>query len=96
MNNKELQSAIASKLGISQSETEVLIQSTVDAMMKKLSENKQISIHGFGSLEVRKKEERLTVNPLTKKRTMVPAKLALAFKPSTVYKDKIKELPRYE
>lgn len=96
MNNKELQATLASKLGVSSSESEALINATVEALIEKLSENKSVSLHGFGTFEVRKKNERLTVNPLTKERSIVPAKQALAFKPSTVYKDKVKELPRHE
>jgi DNA-binding protein HU-beta len=72
------------------------LQATLASKLDKLSDNKSVSIHGFGTFEVRKKNERLTVNPLTKERSIVPAKQALAFKPSTVYKDKVKELPRHE
>lgn len=96
MNNKELQTALAAKLEMSTSEVDLFLQSTVDAMVDQLKANKTINIQGFGSFEVRKKEERVTVNPLTKVRSMVPAKLSLAFKTSTVYKDKIKDLPRHE
>ncbi len=94
MNNKELQTAIASKLDVPQSEAENLINAAIEALTGKLCEEKTVSLHGFGAFEVRHKKERLTVNPLTKERSIVPAKKALAFKPSTVYKDKIKELPR--
>ncbi len=94
MNNKELQAAIASNLALSQSETETLIHAAVSAISDKLSEQKSVSIHGFGTFEIREKKERVTVNPLTKKRSIVPSKIAVAFKPSTVYKDKIKDLPR--
>lgn len=96
MNNKELQTALAAKLEMSTSEVDLFLQSTVDAMVDQLKANKTINIQGFGSFEVRKKEERVTVNPLTKVRSMVPSKLSLAFKTSTVYKDKIKDLPRHE
>lgn len=96
MNNKELQSALAAKLKISTSEVEKMLQSTIEAMVDQLKESKSINIQGFGSFEVRKKDERVSVNPVTKVRTMVPAKLSLAFKTSTVYKEKIKELPRHE
>jgi DNA-binding protein HU-beta len=96
LNNKELQTALAAKLEMSTSEVDLFLQSTVDAMVDQLKANKTINIQGFGSFEVRKKEERVTVNPLTKVRSMVPAKLSLAFKTSTVYKDKIKDLPRHE
>jgi DNA-binding protein HU-beta len=96
LNNKELQTALAGKLEMSTSEIDLFLQSTVDVMVDQLKANKTINIQGFGSFEVRKKEERVTVNPLTKVRSMVPAKLSLAFKTSTVYKDKIKDLPRHE
>ncbi len=96
MNNKELQSALAAKLDISISEVEELLKSTVDAMVNQLQDGKVVNIQGFGSFEVRKKAERVSVNPITKERKMVPAKLSLAFKTSTVYKDKIKELPHHE
>lgn len=96
MNNKELQSTLAAKLKLSSSEVETLLQSTIDAMVDQLKADKTINIQGFGSFEVRKKDERVSVNPITKIRTMVPAKLSLAFKTSTVYKEKIKELPRHE
>jgi DNA-binding protein HU-beta len=94
LTNKELQVAIASKLDVTQLEAEKLINATIEALTGKLREDKTLSMHGFGAFEVRQKKERLTVNPLTKERSMVPAKKALAFKPSTVYKEKIKELPR--
>lgn len=96
MNNKELQSALAAKLKISTAEVETLLHATVEAMVDQLKNNKSINIQGFGSLEVREKAERVSVNPVTKLRTMVPAKLSLAFKTSTVYKEKLKELPRHE
>ncbi len=96
MNNKELQSALAAKMDISTTEVELLLKSTIDAMLAQLQDDKAVNIQGFGSFEVRQKAERISVNPITKERKMVPAKLSLAFKTSTVYKDKIKELPRHE
>lgn len=96
LNNKELQSALAAKLKISTSEVENLLHTTIDAIVDQLKDGKSINIQGFGSFEVREKAERVSVNPVTKVRTMIPAKLSLAFKTSTVYKEKIKELPRHE
>lgn len=96
MNNKELQSALAAKLKLSTSEVEKLLSSTIDAIVDQLKADKSVNIQGFGSFEVRKKEERLTVNPVTKVRSIVPAKLSLAFKTSAVYKDKIKDIVRHE
>jgi len=39
---------------------------------------------------VKKKMERVVVNPATKQRKLIPPKLVLAFKPSTVLKEKMK------
>ncbi|EXY65380.1 HU family DNA-binding protein, partial [Bacteroides fragilis] len=51
---------------------------------------------GFGTFEVKKKAERIVINPVTKLRLLVPPKLVLAFKPSPILKDKFKETFPYE
>ncbi len=94
MNNKEFQSSIAAKLGISKADTEALQQSIVDALIYELKENNSINIQGFGSFEVREKNERIVINPITKERSVVPSKKALTFKVSSVYKEKVKDIPR--
>jgi DNA-binding protein HU-beta len=94
MNNKEFQSALAAKLGISSAEVEELQQAATTALVNELQTGNSINVQGFGSFEVREKEERAVVNPLTKERSIVPAKKALAFKVSAVYKEKIKDTPR--
>ena len=40
--------------------------------------------------EVKKKAERITINPTTKLRMLVPPKLVLTYRPSTTLKDKFK------
>ena len=49
-----------------------------------------VSLSGFGVLEVKKKNERVSVNPTTGKRMLVPPKLVLTYKPSSLLKDKLK------
>ncbi|MEE1541543.1 MAG: HU family DNA-binding protein, partial [Paludibacteraceae bacterium] len=63
----------------------------VGAMTKELLDGNSVALQGFGLLEVRKKEERISVNPSTKQRMLIPPKLSLAFKPSVTLKDKYKE-----
>lgn len=96
MNNKELLSKLSAKLKLTQSETSILLAEFMQASTYQLVNGKSISIQGFGTLEVRKKEERLSVNPLTKKRTLIPPKLAVAYKMSNVLKEKIKDIPSHE
>lgn len=59
-------------------------------MTRQLEEENVISVQGFGTFEVKKKAERIAVSPTTKQRMLVPPKLVLAYKPSTLLKDKFK------
>lgn len=67
-----------------------LIASLVNGMEKQLEDGNSIFIQGFGSFEVKKKTERIAVNPNTKKRMLIPPKLILTFKPCSLLKDKYK------
>ena len=55
-----------------------------------LLEGKTIAIQGFGTFEVKKKMERISVNPTTQQRMLIPPKLVLSYKPSTNLKEKFK------
>ena len=48
------------------------------------------NISGFGVLEVKMRNERLSVNPKTGQRFLVPPKIVPSFKPSNKLKDKFK------
>lgn len=71
-------------------ETSELIASLIAVMTEQLQEENTIAIQSFGSFEVKKKAERILVNPGTKQRMLVPPKLVLSFKPSIALKDKFK------
>lgn len=90
MNNKEFISELSKRLGYTAKDTSELLAFTVSAMSRQLQENNVVSIQGFGSFEVRKKAERISVNPVSKQRMLVPPKLALIYKPSIILKDKFK------
>lgn len=93
MNHKELINSIAEKLDQPKGEVEKMLDSTVSVFVKNLSEGNNIGIQGFGNFEIRKKEERISVHPVTQVRTLIPPKLVVNFKQSTILKDKLKELP---
>lgn len=59
-------------------------------MSQQWQEGNVISIQGFGTFEVKKKIERISVNPVTKQRMLIPPKLILTYKPSSSLKDKFK------
>jgi len=90
MNNKEFISELASRMGYSTNYTQRLVTSIVNDMGDSLMEGDAIQVPNFGTFEVKKKMERVMVNPSTGQRMLVPPKLVLGFKPSTTWKDKIK------
>jgi DNA-binding protein HU-beta len=96
MNYKELQQTIANRLEISQEDVDMLIGAMNERIVSILSEGNSVGMQGFGILEVRKKQQRLVVNPQTQKHTIVPPKMVVNFKPSNAMKEKSKSTPRYE
>ena len=63
-------------------------------MTQELQEGKIIAIQGFGTFEVKKKMERISVNPSTQQRMLIPPKLVLTYKPSITLKEKFKQVPQ--
>ena len=89
MNNKELVSNVASKMNLPKTEVKFMLEVFTEICKNQLKEDNSIGFQGFGTFEIRKKEERLSVHPLTKVRTMIPPKLVVSFKQSSVLKDKL-------
>jgi DNA-binding protein HU-beta len=59
-------------------------------MTQELQDGNSLLITDFGTFDVKKKMERISVNPTTKQRLLIPPKLVLSFRPSASLKEKIK------
>ena len=90
MNHKEFTSELAERLGYTIKDTSELMNSLLSSMTQELEEGNVIAIQGFGSFEVKKKAERISINPASKQRMLVPPKLVLSYRPSNTLKDKFK------
>ena len=90
MNNKEFISELSQRLNYSNKETTRLVSSLLSIMTQELQDGNTIAIQGFGSFEVKKKLERISVNPVTQQRLLIPPKLVLTYKPSISLKEKFK------
>ena len=90
MNNKEFTSELEERLGYTIKDTSELMNSLLSSMTQELEEGNVIAIQGFGSFEVKKKAERISINPASKQRMLVPPKLVLSYRPSNTLKDKFK------
>lgn len=81
---------MAVSLGLSTKETQRMVDAFISELAERLDDDTTLNVQGFGSFEVKKKLERVVVNPTTKQKMLVPPKLVLAFKPSTALKEKFK------
>lgn len=88
MNNKEFIGTLSERLNLTPKETEKLVETLTTCMAESIDEETTLTIQGFGNFEVKKKSDRIVVNPSTKKRMLIPPKLVIGFKPSPVLKEK--------
>lgn len=91
MNNKEFISKLAKRCGISPAEAVAGVESFVTVITDRLKDNDQLNVSGFGVFEVKMRNERVSVNPKTGQRFLVPPKIVPAFRSSSKLKDKFNE-----
>ena len=92
MTNKELIAELSKRLGWTQGEVSTALDATVSVIKTNLANINTITVQGFGVLETRKMQERISVNPISQKRFLVPPKIVPAFRPSQAIKDQLKNL----
>lgn len=90
MNHKEFISILSKDLDISAKDTSEIVNRIVSAMIDELQKGNTVNIQDFGTFEVKKKMERISVIPSTQQRVLVPPKLTLTFKPASSLKEKVK------
>lgn len=90
MNNKEFISELSKRMGYSNKDATQFVSSVLNVMSQELQDGKSVVIQGFGSFDVKKKLERISVNPVTRQRMLIPPKLVLSYKPSITLKGKFK------
>ena len=88
MNNKEFIAELSRQTNQSVGATTKLVGDTLRILEEHFQQADVVSISSFGNFEVKKKMERVSVNPTTGKRYLIPPKLVLAFKQSNVLKEK--------
>ena len=90
MNNKEFISELSRRFVYTNKDTTQLVSSVINIMTQQLQDGNTVAIQGFGTFEVRKKLERISINPATQQRMLIPPKLVLTYKPSAILKDPLK------
>lgn len=79
---------LASELRLDTSEVQQSISALGKAVVGMLNDETVLTLKGFGTFEVRKRLERVAMNPATRQKVLVPPKLVMAFRPSPSLKEK--------
>lgn len=90
MNNKEFISALSRRTGFKTDDTQQMVRATVKEISDMLCEGETVMFSRLGSFDVKKRMERVIVNPGTGQRMLVPPKLVVNFKPVLSAKEKYK------
>ena len=90
MDNKKLVETLSAKLGRSADDINKLLDGLTGVLRTRCGDLDSVIVPGFGTIEPRKRNERVMVNPKTGKRMLVPPKIVLGFKVSNVLKSKLK------
>jgi DNA-binding protein HU-beta len=88
---KEFIEELAAQNQLSVDDATDLSTSLVSVMADFLVSGGSVSIQGFGVFGVKKHNERVTVNPVTGKKWLIPPKLIPHFRPGPALKEKIKQ-----
>ena len=90
MTNKDFILELAEQTGYTPEDTQKMVNVIVETMGDTFQEDDMVLVPSFGTFEVKKKMERVMVNPSTGQRMLVPPKLVLNFKPNSNWKEQIK------
>ncbi len=96
MNNKDFITELSKRTGYSVDDTQKMARTIIDAMSEEFENGETVTVPAFGTFEIKKKLERVVVNPGTQQKMLVPPKLVLNFRPVSSIKEKLKNTAQDE
>ncbi|CAB1244343.1 non-specific DNA-binding protein HBsu [Ruminococcaceae bacterium BL-6] len=87
MNKTELISAVAEKAAISKKDADSAVNAVIDAIIETVAKEEKVQLVGFGTFEVRYRNERQGRDPRTNSPITIPASKIPAFKAGKAFKD---------
>ena len=89
MKKVELVEAVATSVGLTKADANRAIDATFDAITKALKKGDKITLIGFGTFGVSRREARTGRNPQTGAAVKIPARNAVTFKAGTQLKNEV-------
>lgn len=90
MDYKTFIDTLGKRINADKEETAEMVASLSEVITDCALEGDAVTFPGFGNFEPRKKNERISVHPASGKRMLIPPKITLSFKPSSLLKQKVR------
>ena len=87
MTKADLIDEVSQQVELTRKDSEVIVETIFDSIVRSLRAGDKIEIRGFGSFRTRQRRGRVGRNPKTGEKVEVPAKKIPFFKPSKELKD---------
>lgn len=91
MDTKTLIDTLARRTGMKRADVQRLTEALGETVTEQCADFNSVAIPGFGTFDVKKRNERVATHPSTGKRLLVPPKISVVFKPSALLKQKLKD-----
>lgn len=89
MTKAEIVELIAKGTGLTRKETAAVVDGFLSAITYALQQNEKVELRGFGTFCLRKRKQKITLNPKTGKLMQIPERIVPDFKPSLQLKRKV-------
>lgn len=89
MNKSELVNAVAENSGLSKSDAGKAVEATLDSITEALKNGDSVSLVGFGTFNVKRREARTGRNPRTGEAIQIKASNVPSFKAGKALKDAV-------
>ena len=91
MDTNTLVGILSDNLGREPEDVAILIRSISDILAAAVKQGDMVAVPGFGTFEPKMREERVATHPSTGKKILVPPKLSMVFKPSSILKQRVRK-----
>lgn len=89
MTKTELINAVAQKSELSKKDSEKAVMAVIDSITEALMTGDKVSLVGFGTFEVKERNERKGINPRTHEEITIPASKLPTFKAGKTLKESV-------
>jgi DNA-binding protein HU-beta len=90
MQKTDFVKSVAERASVSQKEAKQVIDAALDIITESLKGGQKVTLTGFGTFEVRQRQEREGVNPQTRQKIKIAATKTPGFSASSTLKEAVK------